>query len=68
MKKRPNMSPHCLKDWCHLCGERTITNVDISYPENAEHPEASDKSKYLRICIGCAADIIRMFYIDRGAR
>lgn len=45
-------------DWCHICGERKTKTADVSYPENAEHPENKpSQGKYVRICDGCAEEI-----------
>jgi hypothetical protein len=58
-------------DWCHICGTRQDTNVDISYPSNAEHQcsgdgndgSGDDIGRYLRICADCGETIVR---IGRG--
>jgi len=58
-------------DWCHICGTRQDTNVDISYPSNAEHQffghgqdgTLKEVGKYLRICAACGETIVR---IGRG--
>lgn len=50
-------------DWCHLCGERSDTTVDIWYPENAEHDEPVNPGlphegrKYIRVCKDCGERI-----------
>ncbi len=47
---------HYTNDWCHLCGKRKDTCVDIWYPQNAEH-EKNDTC-YVRICSECARKIL----------
>jgi len=39
-------------DWCHVCGFRVKRLVDVSYPENAEHPHG-DVMEYFRVCSDC---------------
>lgn len=54
------ISDHVSTDWCHLCGNRSRNNVDISYPGNAEHN--TGRMKYVRICQICllkAIDVIK---------
>lgn len=58
-------SPHD-GDWCHLCGGRSDTNVEIWYPSNAEHQSqdrphqgAHRENGFLRICAACGEDIRR---------
>lgn len=46
-------------DWCHLCGNRSPTSVDVFYPENAEHATVPN-TKYVRICKPCAFQIIEV--------
>jgi len=56
-------------DWCHICGTRQQSNVEIHYPSNAEHQvlredgSGCDKSNFLRICADCGETIVR---IGRG--
>jgi hypothetical protein len=58
-------------DWCHVCGARQRTCVEIDYPTNAEHQFLSEeacssdcgKGRYLRICADCGKSIVR---IGRG--
>ena len=46
------------QDWCHLCGRTQDSLADIWYPDNAEHRDYV--SKYIRICLPCAALIQRV--------
>lgn len=52
-----NISKHetTLPDWCHLCGVRSYTLVDIRYPDNAEHE--THNVHYIRICKECGLRI-----------
>jgi hypothetical protein len=51
-------------DWCHICGSRGEHNADVFYPDNAEikkervEPGHEKHSKYIRICLLCAARIV----------
>lgn len=49
------VTAHVSHDWCHICGERSEFNADVSYPENAEH--GGPDSKYIRICHDCGLRI-----------
>jgi hypothetical protein len=56
---------HEYNDWCHICGGRSNRNVEIWYPENAEHsrmdrPSRGGDTQFLRICASCGEDIRRV--------
>ena len=42
---------YIIDDWCHLCGQRTESLLDIWYPKNAEHD--TKQTEYIRICKDC---------------
>lgn len=53
------ITEHVNVDWCHLCGQRKRSCVDVRYSNNAEHdPHSLDK--YIRICAECAGEISLM--------
>jgi hypothetical protein len=66
-----HFSRHESHDWCHLCGTRSTTTVDIWYPSNAEYEELPESepaeasavgtvSRYIRICADCGDAIGRV--------
>lgn len=43
-------------DWCHVCGKRSDTCVQVAYPYNAEHAKPDDPNdEGIRICSTCGA-------------
>ncbi len=66
-----HFSKKLYEDWCHICGTRQDTGVEISFANNAEHEVVSDgkeisgyrKREYIRICADCGETIAR---IGRG--
>lgn len=52
------ISYHGNNDWCHLCGDRHYSTVDVRYPDNAEHEKAN--KKYIRICSACIQQMLHI--------
>lgn len=52
------ITKHSDDDWCYICGKRGIPQVDIAYPENAEH--GGPDNQIIRICIACAQEAIEV--------
>jgi hypothetical protein len=50
-------------DWCHICGNRSDENVEVRWPENAEH-SVSPLTNYARICRGCIMAALGV--LDKG--
>lgn len=54
------MGKHLSNDWCHLCGKRVNPLVDIWYMNNAEHPNPTEETHYIRICGLCVKTMAKI--------
>jgi len=62
----PKIMKRISKDWCHICGDRTVNLADVVYSHNAEHdPHSEDQC--LRMCDQCGLRVVEAALLNKVA-